>query len=122
MNRVNVAFFQRFLQNLLKQHIERELFKIREKIYYIIEKLKQNLVAQKDEKLTINYIRVFFSRLIMRFYNFILSILNDNYLNNNTIFFDENDVKHHSKRIRVLIYRFNTKFFIHMKNNDQKKR
>ena len=40
-NRVEIASLQRFLQNLLKQHIERELSKIREEIKHIMQKLNK---------------------------------------------------------------------------------
>ena len=58
----------------------------------------------------------------MRFHNLIFSILNDNYFDNDTIFFDDSNMKHYSRRIRALTHRLKTKFFKHMRENDQKRK
>ncbi|KAL8783924.1 MAG: hypothetical protein Q9195_009234 [Heterodermia aff. obscurata] len=121
-DRVGVAALQRFLQKLLKQHIERELPKVREEIKHIIKRLEQDIAALGDERPTTGHIRVFLSHLAMRFHNLTLSALDGNYFDNDTAFFDESGMKHQSRRIRALTHRLNTVFSNHMRDNGQKRK
>ena len=108
--------------NLLKECIERELSKIREEIKHIMKRLKQKITALSDEILTTDHLRVFLSHLTMRFHKLIFLTLDDNYFDSDTIFFDDSNVEHYSKRIRALIHRLNTKFSNRMRENDQKRK
>lgn len=83
-----------------------------------MKRLKRDIAILNDERLTTNYLRVFLSRLTMRFHNLILSILNDSYFNIDRTFFNNNDVKHYLRRLRALAHRHNTKFFNRIRKND----
>ena len=119
-DRVGVASLQRFLQKLLEQHIERELPRVREDIKDIINRLEQEIAALGDERPTTGHLRVFLSRLAMRFHNLTSSALDGNYFDSDTTFFDDTNVEHHSSRIRALTHRLNTEFSNHMRENGQK--
>lgn len=121
-DRVGVAALQRFLQKLLEQHIERELPKVREEIKHIIKRLEQDIAALGDERPTTGHIRVFLSRLAMRFQNLTLSALDGNYFDSDTAFFDESGMEYQSRRIRALAHRLNTEFSNHMRDNGQKRK
>ena len=121
-DRVEVESLQRFLQKLLKQHIERELPRVREEIKYIMNRLKQKIDALDDERSTTDHLRVFLFRLAMRFHNLIFSALDGNYFDSDTTFFDDSHIEHHSRRIRALTHRLNTEFSNHMRENDQKRK
>ena len=56
---------QKFLQNLLDQHIERELPKVREEIRNLMEKTEQEITALADDRPTVGHLRMFLSRLAM---------------------------------------------------------
>jgi len=79
-DRVGVASLQRFLQELLEQHIERELPKVREEIKNMMKRLEWDIAALGDERPTTGHLRVFLSRLAMRFHNLTLSALDGSYL------------------------------------------
>ena len=122
LDRVGVAALQRSPQKLLEKHIERELPKVREEIKHIIKRLEQDIAALGDERPTTGHIRVFVSRLAMRFHNLTLSALDGNYFDSETAFFDESGMEYQSRRIRALAHRLNTEFSNHMRDNGQKRK
>ena len=119
---VGVASLQRFLPKLLEQHIERELPRVREEIKDIINRLEQEITALGDERPTTDHIRVYLSRLAMRFHNLISSALDSNYFDSDTTFFGDTNVEHYSRRIRALTHRLNTEFSGHRRENGQKRK
>ena len=119
---VEIESLQRFLQQLLDQHIERELSKVREEIRNLIQRTEQDIAALGDERPTTSHLRIFVSRLAMRFHNLTLSALDGNYFDNNSAFFGDSDLEHHPRRIRALTHRLNTEFSNHMRDNGQKRK
>ena len=77
-NCVGVASLQRFLQKLLEQHIERELPRVREETKHI-NRLDQEIAALGDERPTTGHLRVFLSRLAMRFHDLTSPALDGKY-------------------------------------------
>ena len=121
-DRVGVASLQRFLQKVLEQHIERELPRVREEIKHIMNRLEQEIAALGDERPTTGHLRVFLSRLAMRFHNLTFSALDGNYFDSDTTFFDDTNVEYQSRRIRALTHRLNTEFSNRMRENGQKRK
>lgn len=117
---VEILSFRLYLQNLLNQYIERELFKIRKKIKFLIKKTEVTIEALKKEKSIIKYLRMFLFRLAICFYNFIVFALNSIYYKINSVFFSDYNNDKHSTKFRVLIYFLNIDFSNYIKQNRQK--
>ena len=122
MERVGVVSLQKFLQNLLDQHIERELPKVREEIRYLMEKTEQEITALGDDRPTVGHHRMCLSRLAMQFHNLTTSALHGNYHETDPTFFDASGVENHSTRLRALTHRLNSDFSSYMKDNGQKRK
>ena len=56
MDRVGFISFRTNLQNLLDQHIERELSKVREEIRKLMTKTEQGIMAPGDKRPTIGHL------------------------------------------------------------------
>ena len=121
-DRVGVASLQRFLQELLDQHIERELPKVREEIRQMLKKIEEDTAALGDERPTTSHLRIFLSRLAMRFHNLTISALNGSYFDDDMTFFDDSDIEHGARRLRALAHRLNTEFSDDMRDNGQKRK
>ena len=122
MERVGVMSLQRFLHNLLDQHIERELPKVREEIRNLMEKTEQEITALGDDRPTIGHLRMFLSRLAMQFHNLTTSALHGNYHETDPTFFGASGVETHSTRLRALTHRLNSDFSSYMRDNGQKRK
>ena len=122
MERVGIMSLQRFLQNLLDQHIERELPKVREEIRSLMEKTEQEITALGDDRPTVGHLRMFLSRLAMRFHNLTTSALHGNYHETDPTFFGASGVENHSTRLRALTHRLNSNFSSCMRDNGQKRK
>jgi len=88
----------------------------------LIKKTKATIEALKKKKSTIEHLRMFLSRLAMRFHNFIAFALNDIYHEINSIFFSDHDNDKHSTRLRVLVHLLNISFSNYIKQNEQKRK
>ncbi len=122
MERVGVMSLQKFLQNLLDQHIERELPKVREEIRNLMRETEQQITALGDDRPTVGHLRMFLSRLAMQFYNLTTSALHGNYHETDPTFFDKNGVEIHSTRLRALTHRLNSEYSNYMRENGQKRK
>ena len=122
MERVGVMSLQKFLQNLLDQHIERELPKVREEIRNLMEKTEQEITALGDDRPTVGHLRMFLSRLAMQFHNLTTSALHGNYHETDSTFFHTSGVDNHSTRLRALTHRLNSDFSSYMRDNGQKRK
>lgn len=121
-DRVGIESLQRYLQGLLDQHIERELPKVREEIRQLMKRTERDIAALGDERPTTGHLRIFLSRLAMRFHNVTLSALDGHYFDDDMTFFDETTVDHNSTRLRALTHRLNTEFSTYMRDNGQKRK
>ena len=122
MDRVGIMSLQKFLQNLLDQHIERELPKVREEIRTLMRKTEREITAFGDDRPTVGHLRMFLSRLAMQFHNLTTSALHGNYHETDPTFFGESGVENHSTRLRALTHRLNSEFSSYMRDNGQKRK
>jgi len=122
MDRVGILSLRSYLQSLLDQHIERELPKVREEVKLLMKKTEVAIEALGEERPTTGHLRMFLSRIAMRFHGLIASALNGTYHEMDSIFFSDHDNDRHSTRLRALVHLLNTKFSDHMSQNGQKRK
>ncbi|KAK4983241.1 hypothetical protein LTR28_002530, partial [Elasticomyces elasticus] len=87
-DRVGIIALRSYLQNLLDQHIERELPRVREEIRSLLGSTKLEIAALGEERSTVGHMRLFLSRLAMRFHSLTTSALNGTYHEADPVFFD----------------------------------
>ena len=85
-------------------------------------KTEQKIIALGNKRLTTGYLRMFLSRFVMQFHDFIISALNNIYYETNSIFFNGSDADFYLTRLRALMHRLNSKFSDYIKNNGQKRK
>jgi hypothetical protein len=76
------------LQTLLDQHIERELPKVRDEIRRLIGITEKSLLDFGEERSSLSDMRVFLSRLAMRFHALTISALDGTYQEVDAAFFE----------------------------------
>lgn len=122
MDRVGILSLRSYLQSLLDQHIERELPKVREEVKLLMKKTEVAIEALGEERPTTGHLRMFLSRLAMRFHGLTASALNGTYHEMDSVFFSDHDNDKHSTRLRALVHLLNTDFSDHMRQNGQKRK
>ena len=122
MDRVGILSLQSYLQSLLDQHIERELPKVREEVKLLMKKTEAAIEALGEERPTTGHLRIFLSRLAMRFHGLTTSALNGTYHEVDSVFFSNHDKDKHSTRLRASVHLLNTKFSDNMSHSGQKRK
>ena len=122
MSRVGIEALRTFLQELLEQHIERELPKVRAEIKKLLLRTETEVASLGDERPTAGHIRIFLTRLSMRFYGLTQSALDGNYQVSDFTFFDEFDEFENPTRLRAEVHRLNGLFAAFMRENAQKRK
>ena len=122
MDRVGILSLRSYLQSLLNQHIERELPKVREEVKLLMKKTELAIEALGEERPTTGHLRMFLSRLAMRFHGLITSALNGTHHEMDSVFFSGHDNDKHSTRLRAVVHLLNTNFSDHMRQNGQKRK
>ncbi|KAK5708504.1 hypothetical protein LTR17_020635 [Elasticomyces elasticus] len=117
--RVGVATLRRFLQRLLDQHIEKELPKVREEIKQLIKRTENEINALGEERPTAGHLRMFLSRIAMRFHNLAIAALHGDYHGVDTPFFADPDESPTYLRLRAFVHNANTVFANEMRENGQ---
>ena len=120
--RIGIQSLRVYLQRLLDQHIERELPKVREEIRKMILVVEQDLAALGEDRPTSTHLRMFLSRLAMRFHNLTASALNGTYHEADPAFFVEDDGRSCSRRLRARVHYLNGNFSDYMRQNGQKRK
>ena len=110
MDRVGILSLRSYLQSLLDQHIERELPKVREEVKLLMKKTELAIEALGEERPTTGHLRMFLSRLAMRFHGLIAFALNGTYHEMDSVFFSDHDNDKHSTRLRAVVHLLNTDF------------
>ncbi|MCJ1391566.1 hypothetical protein MMC18_004430 [Xylographa bjoerkii] len=121
-DRVGIVQLRTFLQNLLDQHIERELPKVREELRKLMTRTEQEITILGHERPTIGHLRMYLSGLAMRFHGLTTSALNGTYHEVDSTFFGANDADSHSKRLRAVVHRHNSAFSDYMRDNGQRRK
>lgn len=119
MSRVGIETLRTFLQELLEQHIGRELPRVRAEIKKLLLQTETQVASLGDERPTAGHIRMFLTRLSMRFYGLTQAALDGNYHASDFTFFDEFE---NPTRLRTEVHRLNGLFAAHMRDNAQKRK
>ncbi|KAL8838823.1 MAG: hypothetical protein Q9170_001978 [Blastenia crenularia] len=122
MDRVGILSLRSYLQILLDQHMERELPKVQEEVRTLMKKTEVAIRALGDERPTTGHLRMFLSRLAMRFYGLTTSALNGTYHETDSVFFSNHNRGGLSSRLRASVHLLNTEFSNKMRQNGQKRK
>lgn len=105
--RIGVASLRRFLQDLLSRHTERELPKVREEVRSLLRSTEMSISRLGEERPTTSHMRMFLSRLAMRYHNLTNAALIGDYDTSELEFFN---VSSESRRLRAFVHSANTEF------------
>ena len=122
IDRVGILSLRSYLQSLLDQYIKRELLKVREEVKILIKETKVAIKALGKERPTTGHLRMFLSRLAMRFYSLTTSALNSTYHEMDSVFFSNQNKNKYSTRLRASVHILNTEFSEKMRQNGQKRK
>lgn len=127
MDRVGIRSLQLFLQQLLDQHIERELPKVRDEIRTLMSEAETRLESMGEERADSTRIRLFLTRLSMSFHRLTVAALNGGYHESDCVFFPHTeDLQHDSQyegtRLRALIHQLNIRFAADMRVDGAKRK
>lgn len=106
--RIGVASLRRFLQDLLSRHTEREMPKVREEVRSLLKSTEKSISGLGEERPTTSHMRMFLSRLAMRYHNLTNAALIGDYDSSELEFF--NTSASESRRLRAFIHSVNTKY------------
>lgn len=106
--RTGVGSLRKFLQELLSQHTERELPKVRDEVRTLLRSTEKSLAGLGEERHTASHMRMFLSRLAMRYHNLTNAALIGDYDSSECEFFNVSSTE--SRRLRAFIHSVNTDF------------
>jgi len=116
MTRAGIDNLRVFLQQLLNDHIEKELPKVRTEIKGLLDRIERELQELGEERPTTAHHRSFLTHLSMGFYNLTRSALDGNYFGADGDFFENEDLET-STRLRARIHSCNSDFADYMREN-----
>lgn len=108
--RLGASNLRRFLQQLLDEHIERELPKVREEMRVLLGKVEGELSDLGHERPTSMHIRMFLSRFAMRFHTVTAAALRGDYHATDAPFFARPSGDRQYIRLRAFVHNANTCF------------
>ncbi|KAL9527626.1 Interferon-induced GTP-binding protein [Sphaerulina musiva] len=120
--RVGIDNLKTFIQDLLDQHIERELPKVRDDIKSIIRTTEEEIMALPPERSSTGHIRQYLSDIAMQYHSVAMAALNGEYHTGYASFFATDHTKIGSTRLRARIHIMNTGFSQTMRDRDQRLR
>lgn len=106
--RIGVASLRGFLQDLLSRHTEREMPKVRDEVRSLLKSTEKSISGLGEERPTTSHMRMFLSRLAMRYHNLTNAALIGDYDSSELEFF--NTSASESRRLRAFIHSVNTKY------------
>ena len=106
--RIGVGSLRAFLQELLSQHTERELPKVQTEVRTLIKSTEKALACLGEERPTTSHMRMFLSRLAMRYHNLTNAALVGDYGSSEFEFFNVSFSE--SRRLRAFVHSVNTDF------------
>lgn len=119
LDRTGVTALRGFLQQLLDQHIERELPKVRDEISLLISKTGEDLTTLGEARPTPGHMRIFLSRIAMQFHRLVTAALHGDYHGVDAAFFETTDETTDHIRLRALVHNLNTQFADEMRERGQ---
>ncbi|OHW94171.1 interferon-induced GTP-binding protein mx2 [Colletotrichum incanum] len=114
--RVGASRLKEYVQDLLYEHIEREIPKVREEIKQKLVEVEERLQRLGLERPTLHHVRSFLIETSMRFHQLAQDSLNGHYLGVDTEFFKSDT------RLRALVHHANGKFSDHMRVEGSKRK
>jgi hypothetical protein len=106
--RIGVGSLRKSLQELLSQHTERELPKVRDEVRTLLKSTEKSLAGLGEERPTASHMRMFLSRLAMRYHNLTNAALIGDYDSSECEFFNVSSTE--SRRLRAFVHSVNTDF------------
>ncbi|OHE92329.1 vacuolar sorting protein VPS1 [Colletotrichum orchidophilum] len=106
MSRVGIENLKAFLQELLDEHLEGELPKLKDEVRRALNTLEKELDDMGPERRSLGDIRSFMTNLSMRYYQLAQAALDGNYHCSDAAFFD----KKNGSRLRSLVHQRNGVF------------
>jgi hypothetical protein len=106
--RIGVGSLRKFLQELLSRHTERELPKVREEVRTLLKSTEKAIARLGEERPTTSHMRMFLSRLAMRYHNLTNAALIGDYNSSESEFFNVSSSE--SRRLRAFVHSVNTEF------------
>ncbi|GJC99548.1 vacuolar sorting protein VPS1 [Colletotrichum higginsianum] len=106
MSRVGIENLKVFLQELLDEHLEREMPKLKGEIRRVLKSKEKELEAMGPERRSLGDIRSFMTNLSMRYFTLAQAALEGNYHSSDAQFFD----KKNGTRLRSLVHQQNGQF------------
>ena len=106
--RIGVGSLRTFLQELLSQHTERELPKVQTEVRTLIKSTEKALACLGEERPTTSHMRMFLSRLAMRYHTLTNAALVGDYGSSEFEFFNVSFSE--SRRLRAFVHSVNTDF------------
>lgn len=107
-SRTGVIALRTYLQDLLDRHTERELPKVREEVRKLLKSTGKSIESLGEERPDVEQMRMFLSRLAMRFHNITRSALIGDYDSAEPDFFFLDS--EHPVRLRALVHTLNHHF------------
>ncbi|KAL1647114.1 hypothetical protein SLS58_002885 [Diplodia intermedia] len=121
-DRVGIDALSAFLQNLLDAHIERELPKVRAEVSILLDRTEKKLEAMGEERENVGHLRMFLTRLSMKFMNLTQAALHGNYLELEGELSSEDDALEISHRLRAQSHILNGSFSESLRLDGQKRK
>lgn len=115
--RVGIDKLRNSLQQLLDQHIERELPKVREEIRNMIKSTEKDLINLPKERHTVAHLRMYLCGLAVEYHSLGVSALSGDYHTTYADFFSAQGEEIGSARLRALVHKANTDFSAHLREH-----
>jgi GTPase SAR1 family protein len=120
ISRVGVENLRSFLQELLDNHIEHELPKVRKEVEVLLRTTERELAQIGPERSSIGQIRLFLTQISMEFFNLTKAAIDGNYGGQNAMFFASGTKV--DTRLRARIHLVNEQFASYMRTKAAKRR
>ncbi|EAW11456.1 putative dynamin GTPase [Aspergillus clavatus NRRL 1] len=120
-SRIGIDNLRIFLQELLDNHIERELPKVQQDVRNLLNNVNDELAGLGEERSSPNQIRVYLTRISSDFQNLIKAGVEGEYTGRDASFFIV-DGENMYVRLRAAVHRENEAFASYMRNNSEKRR
>lgn len=123
-DRTGIGALRHFLQKLLDRHIEHELPKVREEIESLAVSVEQKLLRLGAERVELTEMRLFLTRLAMKFHNITTAALSGDYHDTDHGFFPHSELSSDQEvnRLRARVHQLNMGFSHTMREDGQKRK
>jgi GTPase SAR1 family protein len=123
-DRTGISALRHFLQKLLDRHIEHELPRVREEIETLAASVEQKLNHLGEERTELTEMRLFLSRLAMKFHSITTAALSGDYHDTDPDFFPHSVLSSDREvnRLRAMVHQLNMGFSHTMREDGQKRK